>query len=147
MVQRRSPSYTKKRGLTYTDPIEFGVVDNYDTPQNVAKALDWLNNLVGVPVTEDELKSGNFDEQLTPVSAALLVDENTVPVVFIHGERDVVVPFSQAERLHDALEANGVQHDFVRLDKSGHFTGWQSEGLITYLKLIEDYLARYMPVK
>lgn len=53
----------------------------------------------------------------SPVTHASAGD---VPTMFIHGERDAIVPPSNSEALFMALKKAGVESEFVTIEKQGH---------------------------
>lgn len=54
---------------------------------------------------------------LSPIRHA---GEGSVPVVTVHGDDDLIVPYAQARRFHDALTRAGVMNELVTLHGSGH---------------------------
>ena len=48
------------------------------------------------------------------------VDAADPPMFILHGEDDRIVPVRQAELLQEALQAAGVEHEFVRVPGHGH---------------------------
>ncbi len=48
------------------------------------------------------------------------VDSNDPPVLLFHTRKDQVVPFSQSEKLHDALKTAGVEVEFHELSGGWH---------------------------
>ncbi|MGS2722658.1 alpha/beta hydrolase [Porticoccus sp. GXU_MW_L64] len=56
-------------------------------------------------------------EQYSPIRH---VNSQTPPTVTVHGDADIVVPFQQAEKLHELLEQQGVDHHLVTLTDGGH---------------------------
>lgn len=43
-----------------------------------------------------------------------------VPTLFIHGERDAIVPLSNSEALYAAQQESGVASEFLTIEKQGH---------------------------
>lgn len=68
--------------------------------------------LDGLPLEQPERAS-----QASPLSH---VDADDPPVLTIHGQDDRIVPIAQAEQLHRALRAVGVQSVFKRIPGAGH---------------------------
>ncbi len=60
------------------------------------------------------------DAALAAVSPITYVNENTVPTVIAHGEKDTIVPFTNAQNLDAKLTEYGVKHDFVVFPNSDH---------------------------
>ncbi len=42
------------------------------------------------------------------------------PILLVHGDADELVPISNSEILAEALDAAGVEHDFVTIEGAGH---------------------------
>ncbi len=74
------------------------------------------------------------------------IDENSVPSVIAYGAHDRVCPFESAAHLVNALKDNGVDHKYFEMPHSGH--GLQNDDKIyeQYMKTVEEYLNKYMPV-
>ena len=74
---------------------------------------------------------GNPDEkptlyrQASPVSH---VTRDTPPFFLFHGAMDMLVPFSQAERMTAALEEHGVYHELYEMHLRGHITSFLTAG-------------------
>ncbi len=71
-------------------------------------ATGWIGNSPGA---EERAR------QLSPIT---WIRPGLPPVLTVHGDRDGTVPFAQAQRLQDALERNGVPHEFVVLRGADH---------------------------
>lgn len=134
-------------GPTLTDPREFGVTTEFESKEGSEAALDFFNNFIGVDVTKDELKDEKYINKIIPVSPALLVNKNSVPILFAHGKEDHIVVYRQAEHLLDALKKNNVSYDFIEFEKSGHNLGWQPKKMTQFMDKLSEYLDRYMPLE
>lgn len=133
-------------GPTMADPRDFGVCTEFETETGIAAALDFFNGFMGVEVSAEELKSGEYVEKITPISPALLVNENTVPILFAHGKEDHIVIYRQAEYLLDALDENKVPYDFIEFERVGHALNYQPKEMTRFMNLLSDYLEKFMPV-
>jgi acetyl esterase/lipase len=51
------------------------------------------------------------------------ISERTPPMLIVHGTKDVIVPISEGESLHAALEAAKRPVTFLRIDGAGHSFG------------------------
>lgn len=60
------------------------------------------------------------EEALLKVSPVYYVDSGAVPTVINHGQKDTIVPFSNAKSLAEKLEAKGIPYDFNIYPNSGH---------------------------
>ena len=73
-------------------------------------------------------------------SPAHNVDEETVPFLIVHGNRDRMVPIEMSRNLADALAAADTQYDFAEVD-AGHM---DIVGVEASNALIETFLARQL---
>lgn len=132
-------------GPTLTDPREFGVTTEFESAQGSEAALDFFNHFIGVKVSKQDLQNGTYIKKIVPVSPALLVDKNSVPILFAHGKVDHIVPYTQAEHLLEALRKNKTSYDFIEFEKSGHNLGWQPKKMTQFMDTLSEYLSKYMP--
>lgn len=89
--------------------------------------------------TRDSAKS-----ELLAVSPISYVDENTVPTVINHGQKDTVVPFSNAVSLTNKLKEYGVKYDFNIYPNSEHNLASDSESAKIADKLFVEYMLTYL---
>jgi dipeptidyl aminopeptidase/acylaminoacyl peptidase len=61
------------------------------------------------------------------------------PTITIHGERDPVVPYTQAVRLHAALDSVGVPNRLITVRGAGH-GGFDRETLVSSFVAIREFL-------
>lgn len=71
-------------------------------------ALAWIG---------DESRVAGISAEYSPVN---LLDEQSPPVLTIHGTRDQVVPFDQAIALHERLDALGIRNQLLSLEGGTH---------------------------
>jgi len=89
----------------------FGITDVLDElhgPNAKGYAVVWLGN------------QANADEIAKRVSPINYVTGNTPPIITIHGDRDSLVPYSQAVRLHKALDAAKVPNQLLTVPGADH---------------------------
>lgn len=117
-----------------------------DTDESRKAAAGLFGIMLGQEINADILDTPQYDEQIKPISAFMWVDENTVPSVIAYGAHDRVCPFGSAAHLVNALKENGVDYKYFEMPHSGH--GLQNDDKIyeQYMKAVEEYLAKYMPV-
>lgn len=117
-----------------------------DTDESRKAAAGLFGIMLGQEMNADILDTPQYDEQIKPISAFMWVDENTVPSVIAYGAHDRVCPFGSAAHLVNALKENGVDYKYFEMPHSGH--GLQNDDKIyeQYMKAVEEYLAKYMPV-
>ena len=111
--------------------------DNYwsDNPgtgkdPRVAAIVNWF----GITDVLDELHGANAkgyavvwvgdrpdaDEVAKRVSPINYVSSSVPPIITIHGDKDTLVPYSQAVRLHQALDAAKVPNQLFTVPGAGH---------------------------
>ena len=78
------------------------------------------------------------------ISPAKKVTKSTVPTLMAHGEKDTIVPYSNALLLDTALTENGVPHDFVSFPNSSHALLQDPDCTLRFRSLTNQYLARYL---
>jgi dipeptidyl aminopeptidase/acylaminoacyl peptidase len=81
--------------------------------------------------------SGAMDPALDAISPIKHLDAVKVPILFIHGRDDTVVPFEQSQLMFDALKKNQRDVELVTLKQEDH---WLSHGK-TRLQMLEATLA------
>lgn len=103
--------------------------------------------MAGVEITPKEVEAGSYLEKVKPIAASEWVRENPIPTVVAYGSHDRVQPFLASLRLKSALEENHVDYQYFEMTHSGH--GLQNDNAVygQFMKTVEKYLERYMPVK
>jgi len=89
----------------------YGITDVVDLlvgPNSKHYAIEWLGSRA------DRMDLARRVSPLTYVRASL------PPIITIHGDADPYVPYSQATRLHQALDKTGVPNRLVTITKGGH---------------------------
>ena len=125
--------------------------DNYgfgrNTEESYIGAAGLFSVMADTEITPEEIKSGNYQEKVKPISAASWITPDAPPTVVAYGAYDRIQPFKASLRLRAALEANGVDYVYLELLHSGH--GLQNDSAIQkqWMDAIEEYLVKYMPVK
>lgn len=72
-----------------------------------------LDSLLGGPIAEKT----ELAKQASPIT---YVDEKSPPFMHAHGTADLLVPFQQAEFLHDKLRRDGVWSRLFLIPQAGH---------------------------
>ena len=80
------------------------------------------------------------------VSPLTYVRQGLPPVLTIHGDRDDVVPYSHAVRLHDALEREKIPNQLFTIRGGGHGGFTQAEYVRSY-ETIWDFLRRHKIIR
>ena len=82
--------------------------------------------------------------QASPIS---YVRRDAPPVLTLHGDKDVIVPFAQAVELHEAILKAGGRSTLVRVPGTGHnwVEHFNSEASLRTLPVLVQFLARVFP--
>ena len=83
-------------------------------------------------------------EALKVVSPIYYVNENTVPTVINHGEKDNIVPYRNAVDLDAKLTAYGVEHVFNSYPTSGHGLELDAKNMAIAEELFWEYIRKYL---
>lgn len=89
----------------------FGITDVNDlfTGPNMQKyALSWFGSLP------------NRDELAKRLSPITMVRNDLPPIFTVHGDKDQLVPYTHAVRLHEALNKAGVPNEFITIPGGRH---------------------------
>lgn len=89
----------------------FGITDVLDEihgPNTKGYAVAWVGD------------QPNADEVARRVSPINMVNKNNPPILTVHGDRDELVPYSQAVRLHEVLTKAGVTNQLFTVKGGGH---------------------------
>ncbi|MCO8188009.1 alpha/beta hydrolase [Streptococcus suis] len=118
----------------------------YGADTNHEAAAGLVSAMTGQEVTEEMIVDDSYKAIVNEISAVHWVTEETVPSVVIYGKHDKVQPYKGSLRLEEALKENGVDYQFITAEHSGH--GLQNDYAANqkYMELVEEYLAKYMPV-
>lgn len=83
-------------------------------------------------------------EALAKVSPVTYVNKGTVPTIICHGEKDNVVPYSNALSIVEKLEQYGVAYDFISYPNSDHGLANDPECAEKANNLLFEYAAKYL---
>lgn len=67
-------------------------------------------------------------------------DANDPPIMIVHGDKDNVVPFVNAQLIHALVELHGIPHEFYTVDGEGHGAWDYRNGLKRLNTLIYEFL-------
>src|SRR5207249_2820160 len=62
----------------------------------------------------------NRDDLARKTSPVNLAKSGGAPVITIHGDKDALVPYAQAQRLEAALQKSGVKNTLITVPGGGH---------------------------
>ena len=77
------------------------------------------------------------------VSPIKYVREGLPPIVTVHGDEDPRVPYTQATRLHEGLEAAGVPNQLITISGGGH-GGFSPDEMSQSFVAIRQFLADHV---
>ncbi len=83
-------------------------------------------------------------EALYKVSPITYVSESTVPTVLCHGEKDNVVPYSNALSIVEKFEQYGVEYEFISYPNSDHGLSNDPDCTAIADELLHEYVAKYI---
>lgn len=91
----------------------------------------------------------DYPDKWAAASPITYVRHDAPPVLIVHGDRDTVVPFSQAELLAEAIRKVDGPCEIVRAKGSGHGWGLRFNGIESQrtLPVMIDFLRRVFPLK
>lgn len=125
--------------------------DNYgfdrETEESYSGAAGIFSAMLGEMLSAEEIKDGSYLEKMKPISAVSWITPEAPPTVAAYGTHDRIQPFKASLRLKAALEENGVDFKYFELPHSGH--GLQNDSALyrQWMKTVEEYLDKYMPVR
>ena len=99
--------------------------------------------MTGVNITEEIIKSGEYEKYVDMISPARLVNENSVATLLGYGLKDHLVPRELKYKLVSALEDNGVEYDYFEFPNCNHGMYRDLDMLKQFLELSLEYCERY----
>ena len=120
---------------------------NQDTEESRKATAELFGIMVGIELTPKMIKTKEYEELMKPISAFMWINENSVPSVIAYGTHDRVCPFNTVRHLVKALQDNNVDYKYFEGKHSGH--GMQNDDKVfeQYMKTVDEYLEKYMPVQ
>jgi acetyl esterase/lipase len=110
----------------------FGITDVaelLDGPNSKHYAIEWFGSM------------SNRKELAQQVSPITYVRAGLPPIITIHGDEDNIVPYTQAVRLHAALEKAGVPNKLITIHGAKH-GGFDRQALVNSFIAIRDFLRK-----
>jgi dipeptidyl aminopeptidase/acylaminoacyl peptidase len=87
---------------------------------------------------------GRMSRDFAAVSPINAVDRIKVPLLLIHGKRDITVKHGQSERMHAAMQRAGKASEFLSLPLADHYFGRETDRL-ALLEAMGAFLKRHNP--
>ena len=107
-------------GPTSTAALEVAAVINWYGITDVADLIHRTPGPSG-SFTEAWLGSAADREEVAKrVSPLTYVRRGLPPILTVHGDEDLIVPYDHGTRLHEALDAAGVPNELVTVEGGGH---------------------------
>ncbi len=139
-----------------TAPITPAAVVSYSGPTDLYDDDFYYGNALGDTDTLCGLMSwacgesftigskADFKAALDKASPVTYVNESTVPTVICHGEKDSIVPYSNALSITEKFEQYGVEYDFVSYPHSDHGLESDPDCAERADELFREYVAKYI---
>jgi acetyl esterase/lipase len=108
----------------------FGITDVAELlegPNAKHYAIEWFGSLAN---------RRELAKQVSPIS---YIRPGLPPIITLHGEADNIVPYSQAKRLHTALDQAGVPNKLVTVSNAGH-GGFNRQQMVNCYAAIREFL-------
>ena len=102
---------------------------------------DFGNMLMGGKYRDDWKRMTPDFAAVSPINA---VDRITVPLLLIHGKRDVTVDYSHSSRMADRMRGAGKAVDYLLLPQADHYFTREADRL-ALLQALETFLAKHNP--
>ena len=116
---RQCPTESSMRWNQATEPpMKVAAIVNFYGITDVAELIDGPNAKHYAVEWFGSMK--NRAELAREVSPINYVRAGLPPIITIHGEKDDIVPYSQAVRLHAALDKAGVANQLITMRGAGH---------------------------
>ena len=110
----------------------YGIIDVaelIDGPNAKHYAMEWFGSMYN---------SKELAEQGSPI---MYVRPGLPPIITIQGDQDDIAPYSQAVRIHAALDKAGVPNKLVTIHGAKH-DGFDREALVNSFMTIRDFLRK-----
>ncbi len=135
---RQCPTESSTRWRAGTEPAVkvaaivnwFGITDVaelLDGPDAKHYAIEWFGSMK------------DREDLAREVSPITYVRSGIPPIITLHGDRDDIVPYKQAVRLHAALDKAGVPNRLITVNGAGH-GGFNRQQLVRCFAAIREFL-------
>ncbi len=144
-LNRQCPTDSSTRWREATEPAVkvaaivnwYGITDAHellDGPNAKHYAQEWFGAL------------SNREELARQVSPINYVRAGLPPIITIHGDQDDIVPYSQAVRLHTALDKAGAPNQFITIPGGKH-GGFNRKDFVNCFASIREFLRKHGVMK
>ncbi len=121
-VDESHPNYVKTNLKVKAIINWFGITHIKSVEEFLAEKHPKWNYPLAWLKSKEQLKA--VHEQYSPV---YYVSKNAPAILTIHGQKDELVPFSQATKLHLVLEQEGAKNHSILVQKNGNHGGFTDE--------------------
>lgn len=127
----------------YSGPTDLTDSNYYSNKESTLSYLDLFSRLCGVTITNENFDTNEIHDIMLDMSPINHINGNTVPTLIFHGDKDDIVPYSNATTLNARLDFHGVKNDFVTYKNSGHGLD-NKKARKTAKKLFKEYAKTYL---
>lgn len=131
---------TKMEGIYHSKLADSLDVILTELPGFISEKFNVANYLFGFDPKVDTVRAIEMMKTFSPYN---YVKKNAPPMLIIHGDNDIVVPFEQSLLLSEKLCQNGVKTEFHRLENVNHgFIGASNRQKAATQVWITDFVKR-----
>lgn len=123
----------------------YGLDQNTEESWKAAAGL--FSSMAGVALTPEMIKSKEYEELMTPISAYKFINKNSVPSLLWYGTEDKFQPYKGVRNLEKALKDNNIDYKLFVAPHSGHGIQNDDKVMKAYMEAVDEYLDKYMPVQ
>ena len=116
-----------------------------DPDMDYSQMAGLFSVMAGKKITADMFGTGAYLEEMKDISAAMWINEDSVPTVCAYGSWDKLQAFGASRRLAAALEEHHVPHEYIVFEHSGHGLQNDTNRFKEYMEKVLEYLDTYMP--
>lgn len=127
----------------YSGPTDITDSGYYSMEESVLDYLNLFSLLCGTTITLENRNTTEIQDIMLDVSPINHINGKTVPTLICHGDKDNIVPYSNATTLKNRLDFYGVKNDFVSYKNAGHSLD-NKKARKTARKLFKQYANDYL---
>lgn len=120
---------------------------NYGLDQSPEAAARLFGVMLGKEITPEQIKNGEYEQMMKPISAYAWINQDSAPSVMAYGKYDKMQPFDDVRHLEKALKDNNVDYKLFIGEHSGHGMQNDSQVYAEFMGTVVEYLEKYMPVE
>lgn len=125
--------------VSFCGPTDFTDENFYNNGDDITKMV---SKITGVNMLKETISSAKpFLKEASPIS---YVSSTTVPTIICHGEKDTVVPYTNATLLSDKLTTYGIEHELISFPNSNHGLESDTECMEYSYQRMFEYCERFL---